>query len=596
MPMEENKILNEYTQDGTVDLKGKPVLRSKTGGWKACSFLVVYGIFERVAYYGISSNLILYLTKELHQGTVTSSNNVNNWVGTVFITPVLGAYIADTHLGRYRTFVISALIYLLGMCLLTLSVSLPSLKPPECHEMDVTNCKEASTLQLVVLYVSLYIIAVGTGGTKPNISTIGADQFDDFDPKQKSLKLSFFNWWMSSIVIGSLFAFTVIVYIQDTVSWSLGYALPTIGLAISIITFLAGTPFYRHKSLSGSPFISIAKVIVAATRKWCVVVPEDPKELYELSLEEYTKIGKFKIDPTPTFRFLNKACVDAGSSTSSEWMICPITQVEETKQILNLIPIWVATFIPSAMIAQMNTLFVKQGTTLDRSIGNFKIPPSSLNAITILTMIITYILYERFFVRFMQRLTKNPRGITLLQRMSIGFIIHIVIMIVSYMAERQRLCKAKEHGVIENGEQVPLSIFILAPQFVLMGIAEALLEGAKIEYFYDQAPESMKSIGTSYSLTTTGVGSFLSSSLLTTVAHITEKHSQKGWFLNNLNACHLDYYYAFLALLNILNFIFFMIVSKNYVYRAEVSDSLQVLETELKERTTALSVITDIRR
>lgn len=40
MPMEENKIVNEYTQDGSMDLKGKPVLRSKTGGWKACSFLV----------------------------------------------------------------------------------------------------------------------------------------------------------------------------------------------------------------------------------------------------------------------------------------------------------------------------------------------------------------------------------------------------------------------------------------------------------------------------------------------------------------------------------------------------------------------------
>jgi peptide/histidine transporter 3/4 len=66
---------------------------------------------------------------------------------------------------------------------------------------------------------------------------------------------------------------------------------------------MAGTPFYRHKLLSGSPFISIAKVIVAATRKWCVVVPKDPKELYELSLEEYTKKGKFKIDPTPTFRY-----------------------------------------------------------------------------------------------------------------------------------------------------------------------------------------------------------------------------------------------------------------------------------------------------
>ncbi|CAJ2673867.1 unnamed protein product [Trifolium pratense] len=529
----------------------------------------VYGIFERMAYYGISSNLFVYLTKKLHQGTVTSSNNVTNWIGTIFITPILGAYIADAHLGRYRTFVISAFIYLLGMCLLTLSVSLPSLKPPEA--------KEASTQQLVVFYTALYILAVGTGGTKPNISTIGADQFDDFDPKERALKLSFFNWWMSYIVIGSLFAFTVIVYIQDNVSWTLGYALPTIGLVISIITFLAGTPFYRHKLIKGSPYIRMAKVIVAAIRKWDVVVPNDPKELYELSLEEYTKQGKFKIDLTQTFRFLNKACVDTGSSTSDEWMLCTITQVEETKQILSLIPIWVATFIPSAMIAQINTLFVKQGTTLNRSIGNFNIPSSSLAAFTILTMIITYIIYESFIVKILQKLTKNPRGITLLQRISIGFIIHIVIMIVAWLIEKHRLSVAKKH-------EVPSSIFILLPQFILMGIAEALLEGAKIEFFYDQAPESMKSLGTSYSLTTTGIGSFLSSFLLSIVSRVTEKHSRRGWILDNLNDSHLDYYYAFLAILNVLNFIFFVIVSKFYVYRAEISNSLEVLETNLTEK------------
>ncbi|KAK2400090.1 protein NRT1/ PTR FAMILY 5.2 [Trifolium repens] len=577
MPMKEDMIAIDYTQDGTIDLKGKSVLRSKTGCWKACSFLVVYGIFERMAYYGISSNLFVYLTKKLHQGTVTSSNNVTNWIGTIFITPILGAYIADAHLGRYWTFVISALIYLLGMVLLTLSVSLPTLKPPECHQTYITKCKEASTQQLVVFYAALYILAVGTGGTKPNISTIGADQFDDFDPKEKALKLSFFNWWMSYIVIGSLFAFTVIVYIQDNVSWTLGYALPTLGLVISIITFLAGTPFYRHKLIKGSPYIRMAKVIVAAIRKWDVVVPDDPKELYELSLEEYTKQGKFKIDLTQTFGFLNKACVDTGSSTSNEWMLCTITQVEETKQILSLIPIWIATFIPSAMIAQINTLFVKQGTTLNTSIGNFKIPPSSLAAFTILTMIITYIIYERFIVKIMQKLTKNPRGITLLQRISIGFIIHIVIMIVACFIENHRLNVAKKH-------EVPLSIFILLPQFILMGIAEALLEGAKIEFFYDQAPESMKSLGTSYSLTTTGIGSFLSTFLLSTVSHVTEKHGRRGWILNNLNDSRLDYYYAFLAMLNVLNFIFFVIVSKLYVYRAEVSNSLKVLETKLTEK------------
>ncbi|KAK7859986.1 protein nrt1/ ptr family 5.3 [Quercus suber] len=65
-----------------------------------------------MAYYSISSNLVVYLTSKLHQGTVTSANNVTNWVGTIFITPILGAYIADAHLGRYWTFIIACIIYL----------------------------------------------------------------------------------------------------------------------------------------------------------------------------------------------------------------------------------------------------------------------------------------------------------------------------------------------------------------------------------------------------------------------------------------------------------------------------------------------------
>ncbi|RDX63006.1 Protein NRT1/ PTR FAMILY 5.2, partial [Mucuna pruriens] len=534
-----------------------------------------------MTFYGISSNLVLYLTKKLHQGTVTASDNVNNWVGTTYVTTMIGAYVADAHLGRYWTFVIASVIYLLGMCLLTLSVSLPSLRPPECHEIDVTKCKEASTLQLVVFYGALYILAVGGGGTKPNISTIGADQFDDFDPKEKAHKLTFFNWWFCSIFIGTLFSFTVLVYIQDYVGRALGYGIPTIGLAIALITFLAGTPLYRHRLASGSSFTRIAKVIVAALRKSNVTVPIESSELHELDVEEYNKKGKFRITSTPTLRFLNKACVKTRSSTS-EWKLCTVTQVEETKQILRMIPIWVATFIPSTMLAQTNTLFVKQGVTLDRHIGRFNIPPASLIAFTSFTMLVCVVLYDRVFVKFMQRLTKNPRGITLLQRMGTGIMIHIVTMIVASLTERYRLKVAKEHGVVESGGQVPLSILILAPQFILMGLGEAFLEVSKIEFFYDQAPESMKSLGTSYSITTVGIGSFVSTFLLSTVSHITQKHGHKGWILNNLNASHLDYYYAFFVVLNFLNFILFLIFTKYFVYRAEISDSIDVLALGLK--------------
>ncbi|CAK7327298.1 unnamed protein product [Dovyalis caffra] len=571
---------DDYTQDGTVDLKGKPIRRSKRGGWRACSFVVVYEVFERMAYYGISSNLVVYLTKKLHQGTVKSSNNVTNWVGTIWMTPILGAYVADAHLGRYWTFVIASVIYLSGMSLLTLSVSLPALRPPLCKNPKVEKCKKASTLQLAVFFGALYTLAFGTGGTKPNISTIGADQFDDFDPKEKTHKLSFFNWWMFSIFFGTLFANTILVYIQDNVGWALGYGLPTLGLVISIIIFLSGTRFYRHRLPTGSPFTWMAKVIVAALRKCRVSVPNDPKQLHELDLEEYAKGGKFRIDSTPTLRFLNKAAVKTGPT--GPWMLCPVTQVEETKQMLRMIPILIATFVPSTMVAQINTLFVKQGTTLDRQIGSFKIPPASLGGFVTLSMLVCVVIYDRFFVSIARRWTKNPRGITLLQRMGIGLVFHIIIMIIASLTERYRISVAREHGLVENGGQIPLTIFILLPQFLLMGMADAFLEVAKLEFFYDQAPESMKSLGTSYSTTSLGIGNFLSSFLLSTVSHISKKHGHRGWILDNLNASHLDYYYAFFAILNFLNFIFFLVVIRFYVYKAEVSDSMEVLAEELE--------------
>ncbi|KAE8714646.1 Protein NRT1/ PTR FAMILY 5.2 [Hibiscus syriacus] len=369
--------IDDYTQDGTVDLRGNPVRRSKRGGWTACSFVVVYEVFERMAYYGISSNLVLYLTRKLHQGTVKSANNVTNWVGTIWITPIIGAYVADAHLGRYWTFVCASIIYICGMALLTLSVSVTGLKPPPCHQPNVQDCKQASTLELAVFSVHF------------------------------------------------------LVYIQDNVGWTLGYGLPTIGLIISVIIFVAGTPFYRHRVPAGSPFTRMALVIVAASRKWRVALPSDPKELYEL-----------------------------------DW--------------------------------------------------------------------------------------------------------------------RVRLDVAREHGLVENAGQLPLTIFILLPQFVLMGTADAFLEVAKLEFFYDQAPESMKSLGTSYSSTSLGIGNFLSSFLLSTVSDITQRHGHQGWILNNLNKSHLDYYYAFFAVLNFLNFIFFVAIIKFYVYKAEVSDSMHVLTEELK--------------
>ncbi|KAK7336896.1 hypothetical protein VNO77_17447 [Canavalia gladiata] len=560
----------DYTQDGTVDLKGRPILRSKRGRWKACSFIVVYEVFERMAFYGIASNLVLYLTRNLHEGTVQSSNDVSNWVGSVWMMPLVGAYIADAYLGRYWTFVISSCIYLLGMCLLTLAVSLPALRPPPCA--DDQNCARASALQTGVFFLALYIIAVGTGGTKPNISTMGADQFDEFEPKERIYKLSFFNWWFFSIFFGTLFSNTFLVYIQDRVGWTIGYGLPTLGLGASILVFLVGTPFYRHKLPSGSPITRMLQVFVAAGRKWKLHYPDDPKELHELSITEYAGGGRNRIDHSSSLSFLDKAAIK--TSQTSSWILCTVTQVEETKQMTKLIPIMLTTIVPSTMITQISTVFVKQGATLDRRLGpNFEIPPACLTAFVTISMLITIVIYDRVFVPVIRRYTKNPRGISMLQRLGIGLLLHTLIMVTACLAERRRLRIARENHLFGLHDTIPLTIFILLPQFALAGVADNFVEVAKIELFYDQAPDGMKSLGTAYFTTSLGIGSFLSTFLLSIVADITKRHGHKGWVLDNLNVSHLDYYYAFMAALSFCNFLCFLVVAKFFVYNVDVTQN-----------------------
>ncbi|KAK7336897.1 hypothetical protein VNO77_17448 [Canavalia gladiata] len=565
----------DYTQDGTVDLKGRPVLRSNTGRWRACSFIVGYEMIERMAYYGIASNLVLYLTKKLHEGTVKSSNHVTNWVGTVWIMPAAGAYIADAYLGRYWTFLISSAIYLLGMCLLTLAVSLPALRPPQCASDN--DCQRATSLEVGIFFFALYIIAAGTGGTKPNISTMGAEQFDEFEPKEKAQKLSFYNWWVFNILIGTIFAQTALVYIQDNVGFSLGYGIPTIGLALSILVFLLGTPLYRHRLPSGSPLTRMVQTLVAAMRKWKVHIPVDPKELHELSTEEYASKGRSKICHTSSLSFLDKAAVKTG--VTSPWMLCTVTQVEETKQMMKMIPILITTCIPSTIVAQTSTLFIRQGTTLDRRMGpHFQIPPACLIAFVNIFMLISVVIYDRFFVPMIRHYTKNPRGISLLQRLGIGLVLHIVIMTTACLVERKRLSVARENNLLGQHDTIPLTIFILLPQFALTGIADTFVDVAKLELFYDQAPETMKSLGTSYFTTTLSIGSFLSTFLLSTVADLTRRHGHKGWILDNLNVSRLDYYYAFLAMLSTINLLCFLVVAKFFVYNDDVTQTKMDLD------------------
>lgn len=183
--------------------------------------------------------------------------------------------------------------------LLTLAVSLKSFKPT-CRN---GICNKASDSQIAFFYMALYTIALGAGGTKPNISTFGADQFDDFDAHEKKLKVSFFNWWMFSSFLGALCATLGLVYIQENLGWGLGYGIPTVGLLLSLFIFYLGTPIYRHKvRKTKSPAKDLIHVLITAFKNRKLELPNSPSELHEFELQHYITSGKRKVHHTTMFR------------------------------------------------------------------------------------------------------------------------------------------------------------------------------------------------------------------------------------------------------------------------------------------------------
>lgn len=186
------------------------------------------------------------------------------------------------------------------MVLLTAAVRF---KPfhPKCNADSGHPCP-VSSAEITFFYASLYIMAIGAGGTKPNISTFGADQFDDFDPYERKLKTSFFNWWMFSSFVGGLMATLCLVYVQENVGWGLGYGIPTIGLALSLVLFYVGTPFYRHKlKKAESPIKEIFRVLKMAFvyRRLKVL---DSSVLHELEPQQYLNTSKRQLCHSSSFK------------------------------------------------------------------------------------------------------------------------------------------------------------------------------------------------------------------------------------------------------------------------------------------------------
>ncbi|KAE8709189.1 Protein NRT1/ PTR FAMILY 4.3 [Hibiscus syriacus] len=540
--MEERRgnIKVEIKEEGsTVDWKGKPSNPNKHGGFRAASFVLGLQAFEIMAIAAVGNNLITYVINEMHFPLSNAANIVTNFVGTIFLLTLLGGYLSDSFLGSFWSMLIFGFLELSGFILLSVQAHVPQLKPAKCNMVvDGGKCEEAKGVEGLIFFVALYLVALGSGGVKPNMIAHGADQFSVHSKKLST----YFNAAYLAFSMGELIALTVLVWIQTHAGMDVGFGLSAAVMAMGLISLVSGTVYYMNKPPQGSIFTPIAQVLVAAVLKRKLICPSNSNSNCDML-------------HTQRFRFLDKACikVEDGNNNKKEspWRLCSANQVENVKILISVIPIFGCTIVFNTILAQLQTFSVQQGSAMDTKLSNsFHIPPASLQSIPYIMLIFIIPLYDKFFVPYVSKITGHESGISPLQRIGSGLFSASFSMISAALMEKKR-----RDSALYSGKTI--SIFWITPQFLIFGLSEMLTAVGLIEFFYKQSLKGMQAFLTAITYCSYSFGFYLSSVLVSVVNKITSASSDGGGWLshNDLNKDRLDLFYWLLAVLSFLNFI-----------------------------------------
>lgn len=229
-----------------------------------------------------------------------------------------------------------------------------------------------------------------------------------------------------------------------------------------------------------------------------------------------------------------------------------------------MLPIIASTVIMNTCLAQLQTFSVEQGYMMDPALGSYNVPPASIPVIPLLFMVILIPIYQGLFVPFARKFTKNPSGITQLQRVGVGLVLSAISMAVAALVEVKR-----KHRSLKEPLN-PISLFWIAFQYGIFGIADMFTMVGLLEFFYKEAPEGMKSLSTSFTWISLSIGYFFSSVLVQVVESITSRvsPSKQGWLHGlNLNDNNLNLFYWLLSILSVLNFFHYLFWAMWYKYK-----------------------------
>lgn len=335
---------------GTLQITEKPQDHVKYP--RSVGFIIGNEFCERFNYYGMRTILVLYLTDKLHYEEDEATVLFHIFTSLVYVFPLIGAVLADSWLGRFKTIWYLSLVYTFGALVIAIG-AVPPLQLP---------VKEATML-------GLFLIATGTGGIKPCVSAFGGDQFKI--PEQAKQLVTFFSLFYFAINAGSLLSTTITPILRadvhcfgDKDCFSLAFSVPAMLMVISLVIFIAGKKNYVIQPPSGNMLVGVFGCIIEAIRR-------------------RLKEGK--------------------NSTGAHWLDSAEPKygpklVDDTKSLLKILVLYLPLPVFWALFDQQGSRWTFQATRLNGDIGGgFTIKPDQMQVVNPL-LILAFIPFFNFVV------------------------------------------------------------------------------------------------------------------------------------------------------------------------------------------------------
>ncbi|XP_078658480.1 solute carrier family 15 member 4-like [Branchiostoma floridae x Branchiostoma belcheri] len=522
-----------------------------------CIFMVE--VCERIVYYAIVSNLVLYCTRDLHFTSTEAVIISLVFSGSGCLLPPLGGFLADTCAGRYLTIVGSCLLLAAGMSLLPVA-AFPYVEYYG-EEWDLGQETERG-----VFLVGLFLVAVGQGGIKANVAPFAAQQAAEMSMETER---SFFNWFFWMLNLGAGFSLSVIAWIQQDVSFWIGFLIPVIAAGITLLALLvcrcAGQ--LNIEEPKGSAVSTVSLILGDAVKN-------------RLRRGSYGYAGQGILDY-------------AKEEFGGRW--CE-TRVEEVRTLGRIVPIFLLQIMYRIVFFQMQTSYFLQGERMDLRLFDsdeddsgdepWSMPVAALNLFYVIPVMVLVPMLDKVVYPILDR-----RGIqlTMLKRIGIGMFLGIVSICVAACVEIARKRTMEQDGgsfeqtvAGEVFEASALSIFWQVPQFTLIGLAEVFAMTAGIQFAYTEAPRDLRGLLQGCFSLTVGLGGYMGSVVAEVVNVATEG---SDWFPEELNDGFVERYFFLLAAMLAVNLIVFISVARGYRYVATPSNGqlirkLYVIEEE----------------